>query len=138
MPAAGPLGDGMDPDVRPQDDLFGSVNGGWLATAEIPADRGSYGSFHMLRDQAEEQVRDILAEAAAADSPDANTRKLGAIYGDFLDQERADRLGADPIREDLTAIDDVADLSGFLSLLGRLERGGVPGFSASFVTSDRK
>jgi putative endopeptidase len=139
MAVAGPMHDGMDRDVRPQDDLFGYVNGGWLATAEIPADRGSYGAFHMLRDRAEEQVRDILAEAAAAtDSPDANTRKLGAIYGDFLDEERADRLGADPIRGDLAAIDDVADLSGFLSLLGRLERGGVPGFSASFVTSDRK
>jgi putative endopeptidase len=139
MAATGPLRDGMDPEVRPQDDLFGYVNGGWLATAEIPADRGSYGSFHMLRDRAEEQVRDILAEAAAAtDSPDANTRKLGTIYGDFLDEERADRLGADPIREDLAAIDEVADLSGFLSLLGRLERGGVPGFSSSFVTSDRR
>jgi putative endopeptidase len=139
MAAAGPLRDGMDPDIRPQDDLFGYVNGGWLATAEIPADRGSHGAFHMLRDQAEEQVRDILAEAAAATNPpDANTRKLGAIYGDFLDEERADRLGADPIRDDLAAIDDVGDLSGFLSLLGRLERGGVPGFSASFVTSDRK
>jgi putative endopeptidase len=139
MATAGQFRDGMNTDIRPQDDLFGYVNGAWLATAEIPADRGSYGSFHMLRDQAEEQVRDILAEAASAtDSTDANARKLGAIYGDFLDEERADALGAEPIREDLAAIDDVTDLSGFLSLLGRLERGGVPGFSASYVTSDRK
>jgi putative endopeptidase len=139
MANAGPDGDGMDPDIRPQDDLFGYVNGGWLATAEIPADRSSYGSFHMLRDQAEEQVRDILAEAAAAtDSSDPNVRKLGTIYGDFLDEGRADRLGATPIRDDLAAIDAVIDLSGLLALLGRLERGGVPGFSASYVTSDRK
>jgi putative endopeptidase len=138
MATAGPVRDGMNPDIRPQDDLFGYVNGGWLATAEIPADRGSYGSFHMLRDQAEEQVRDILAEAAATtESNDPDVPKLGAIYGDFLDEKRADRLGADPIRNDLCAIDDVTDLSGFLSLLGRLERGGVPGFSASYVTSDR-
>ena len=31
--------EGMDPDIRPQDDLFGHVNGRWLQTAEIPADK---------------------------------------------------------------------------------------------------
>ena len=29
---------GMDPAVRPQDDLFGHVNGRWLDTEEIPDD----------------------------------------------------------------------------------------------------
>ena len=28
--------EGMNPDIRPQDDLFGHVNGAWLETAEIP------------------------------------------------------------------------------------------------------
>ena len=39
-----PLKSGLDPSqfdksVRPQDDLFRYVNGGWLAKTEIPADR---------------------------------------------------------------------------------------------------
>ena len=34
-----------DTSVRPQDDLFRFVNGQWLATAEIPADRPSSGAF---------------------------------------------------------------------------------------------
>ena len=42
--------DGMDPDIRPQDDLFGHVNGRWLDTAEIPADRSSWGPFAELAD----------------------------------------------------------------------------------------
>ena len=28
-----------DPSIRPQDDLFRHVNGAWLASTEIPADR---------------------------------------------------------------------------------------------------
>ena len=28
----------MNPDIRPQDDLFGHVNGTWLDTTEIPLD----------------------------------------------------------------------------------------------------
>ena len=35
--------EGMDPDVRPQDDLFGHVNGRWLADTDIPSDRSSWG-----------------------------------------------------------------------------------------------
>ncbi len=35
--------DGMDPQIRPQDDLFGHVNGQWLATAEIPVRPGQLG-----------------------------------------------------------------------------------------------
>ena len=41
-----------DSSIRPQDDLFRFVNGGWLATAEIPADRPSSGAFTVLRDEA--------------------------------------------------------------------------------------
>jgi endothelin-converting enzyme/putative endopeptidase len=47
---------GMDPDVRPQDDLFGHVNGRWLATEEIPADRSAWGSFVELAETAEDSL----------------------------------------------------------------------------------
>ena len=40
----------VDPDVRPQDDLFAHVNGRWLATTQIPEDRGRYGTFDVLRE----------------------------------------------------------------------------------------
>ena len=37
--------DGYDPAVRPQDDLFGHVNGRWYDTVEIPADLPGFGQF---------------------------------------------------------------------------------------------
>ena len=55
---------GMDPDIRPQDDLFGHVNGRWLDETEIPSDRSSWGPFVQLADVAEEQVRAIIEELA--------------------------------------------------------------------------
>ena len=57
--------EGMDPSVRPQDDLFGHVNGRWLETAEIPPDRSAWGAFHVLAEEAEQQVKDIIEELAA-------------------------------------------------------------------------
>ena len=50
----------IDPDVRPQDDLFAHVNGRWLATTKIPEDRGRYGTFDVLRETAEQHVREII------------------------------------------------------------------------------
>src|SRR5687767_11580587 len=60
---------GLDPrsfnrEVRPQDDLFQHVNGGWLASTEIPADKASYGAFDILFDKAQEDLRAIVEESA--------------------------------------------------------------------------
>lgn len=35
----------VDANTRPQDDLFGHVNGRWLYEYEIPADRSTDGAF---------------------------------------------------------------------------------------------
>ena len=56
----------VDEHARPQDDLFGHVNGRWLADYEIPADRATDGAFRTLYDRAEEQVRELIMQAAAA------------------------------------------------------------------------
>ena len=69
----------VDPDVRPQDDLFTHVNGRWLRTHEIPEDRSQDGAFRVLRDRAEEQVRAIVEECAAGgDAPGTDAQRIGA------------------------------------------------------------
>lgn len=50
----------LDRAVRPQDDLFGFVNGIWLREHEIPADRAQDGAFRDLRDRAEADVRTLV------------------------------------------------------------------------------
>ena len=55
---------GMDLSVRIQDDLFGHVNGTWLATTEIPSDRSAWGPFVSLADLSEQRVRGIIEELA--------------------------------------------------------------------------
>ncbi|MGQ0736008.1 MAG: hypothetical protein ACT4QD_20435 [Acidobacteriota bacterium] len=50
----------VDKTVRPQDDLFAHVNGGWLAKTDIPADKASYGSFDALVDRAQADLRTIV------------------------------------------------------------------------------
>ena len=51
--------------VRVQDDLFRHVNGKWLDETDIPEDKAIYGSFHMLADDSELAVRELVEDAPA-------------------------------------------------------------------------
>jgi endothelin-converting enzyme/putative endopeptidase len=128
---------GMDPDVRPQDDLFGHVNGRWLATEEIPADRSAWGSFVELAETAEQRVRDIIASCAEQPAePGSNAQKIGDLFASFMDEQRIEDLGAAPLQEPLAEVDAIADLAGLAGFLGRFERRGGSGLFASYVDTD--
>ncbi|WP_153398901.1 M13 family metallopeptidase [Ornithinicoccus halotolerans] len=129
--------DHIDPATRPQDDLFGHVNGRWLQTAEIPADRGRYGAFDLLREQAEADVRALIEEAAAA-HPDPTTAegKVGALYASFMDTARVAELGTAPLDDDLARLAAVADASDVVRESARLQRHGLSGLLDGFVTAD--
>jgi putative endopeptidase len=127
---------GMDLDIRPQDDLFGHVNGTWLAEAEIPSDRASWGPFVMLADIAEEQVRAIIEACAAGEVEGEDAKKIGDLYASFMDTARVDELGITPILGVLAAIDDLHDLRGLSAFLGEFERTGGGGLFGSFVDTD--
>src|SRR5258707_1121657 len=88
--------DELDPGIRPQDDLFRHVNGRWLARTEIPADRARYGTFLLLAEEAENAVREIVEEAASAPAG-SEERKFGDFYASFMDAERAEQLGSQPV-----------------------------------------
>ena len=129
----------FDTTVRPQDDLFRHVNGAWLESTEIPGERASYGAFIQLVDEAEADVRAIIEEVAESDSPDGSeARKIRDLYRSFLDEQKVEELGLEPIAEDLAKVDAVADKAAFLDLMAELQTVGVPGLFAAFVNTDDK
>ena len=66
--------DNFNSETRIQDDLYRHVNGKWLESFEIPADKAIYGSFYRLRDDSESAVKQILEEAIENPSPGRSTR----------------------------------------------------------------
>ncbi len=121
--------------IRPQDDLFRHVNGSWLDNTEIPEDKAVYGSFHMLADDSELAVKAILEEAADDPKPGVS-QQIGDLYSSFLDEERIEKLGSDPIKPGLERIEAINDYSDFFSMIGAFERAGVSGLWGSYVDND--
>ena len=114
----------FDRTVRPQDDLFRYVNGPWLREAQIPEDKALIGAFVVLRDRAEEAVREIVTEEPGED-PDPIRAKIADLYASYMDEQRLEQLGAQPLAEDLAEVDAVQDVRGLSRLFGRLLARGV-------------
>ena len=133
-------------DVRPGDDLFRHVNGRWLADVPIPDDRASNGTFYLLRDAAEQQLREIVEATAASvqaseepdDARNGEEVKVGALYASFMDEARIESLGLAPIAADLAVVDAVADLPGLIRAFGELDRAGSGAPFGFFVNGDAK
>jgi predicted metalloendopeptidase len=130
----------LDTSVRPQDDFFRYVNGTWLKTATIPADRPRYGSFIELAEKSEAALRAILEEAAAAkdSKPGSELRKAGDFYSSFMDTARIEALGVEPVRADLQRIAALTDRQKLPELFAELQRMGVQTPFNLFVMQDAK
>jgi putative endopeptidase len=130
---------GMDLDIRPQDDLFRHVNGRWLDTTDIPADRSAWGSFVVLAEQSEARVRAII-EGLAEGSHEAgsNAQKIGDLFASFMAEDRIEALGAEPLREHLEQVAAVGDLESLAGFVGGLERRGGGGFFGAYVDTDSR
>ena len=139
----------FDPNIRVQDDLFEHVNGKWLETHEIPADRSIDGSMRDLVDKAETQVKAIIEEAAASAAQDAAgaqadgepqsiNAKIGELYASFMDEKHINELGVAPIAGELASIsecDTKAEFARALGVLGRTH--GASAFGV-FINNDAK
>ena len=115
---------GVDKGVRPQDDLFRHVNGRWLLTTEIPADKSNYGAFTALADTARENVRNIIEDAARNPSDDI-ARKIGDFYQSYLNEELINQKGLEPLRAELAAIHGLTTTEEVVIYCGRAGTKGI-------------
>lgn len=105
---SGVIHENMNLSVKPGDDFFSYVNGAWVERTEIPADRSDFGSFGVLRDEAQGNVRAIIEETAQGDYPDGSDEQLvGDLYGSYMNMEKRDELGTSPMRADLERIEAI-------------------------------
>ncbi|HJQ03898.1 MAG TPA: M13-type metalloendopeptidase, partial [Nocardioides sp.] len=127
---------GMDTTIRPQDDLFGHVNGTWLAETEIPSDRSSWGPFVELADRAEEQVKAIITDLASTGGDSEDARKIADLFNSFMDTDRIEAAGVAPAQPLVDAVQGLRDVRDLAAYLGEFERVGGHGLFGSYVDTD--
>jgi putative endopeptidase len=129
----------VDNGIRPQDDFFKHINGKWLATTEIPADKGSFGSFDKLYDDSLEQLRSIvdgLQKSTAA--KDADQQRIADLYTSFMDEAALEGLSLRPLDPEFAKIDAIKDRKEIAGLIAHFNQIGATAPYAPNVHQDAK
>ncbi len=130
---------GFNKQVRPQDDIYDAVNGGWIKATTLPADEAYTGSFKKLYDLSQERSRKIIENAAANPASSAEAQKIGDFYKSFMNEALVEKRGLAPIKADLAQIDALGNSLELVKLLGELQKTGVSvpfGFSVGPDSKD--
>lgn len=80
----------FDANIRPQDDLYRFVNGKWIESCQIPADKSADGSFYVLTENSEKQVRAIIEDCVEGKIEGDLAGKVASLYGAFMDEAQVE------------------------------------------------
>jgi putative endopeptidase len=110
---------GMDPSVRPQDDLYLNTNGTWVKNTQIPADKSAWGAFYELRDRTDHEVRGLIEGLAGTHPADgSNAQKVDDFFRAYVDEAAIDKAGLEPVLASLKDVDSVTDTGHLVGLMG--------------------
>jgi putative endopeptidase len=129
----------FDTSVKPQDDFYQYVNGTWLKTFEIPADKSNYGAFTKIYDEAQVNLRKIIEESAAANSAEGTEeQKVGDFYASYMDSALIEKLGIEPLKEEMQRIESVKSKEEVQKLMSHFQTIGISVPFFYFINQDQK
>jgi len=130
----------LDGNVRPQDNFYQYINGGWLKANEIPADKTAIGSFYDLRDKADEDVKAIIEQLAAAENltPGTDEQKVADLFRSFMATDMLEAAGVKPILPILKAITALDSKESLAKFLGEYSHMGITNPLQAYISVDAK
>ncbi len=113
----------IDETIRPQDDFYRYVNGKWLKSYVMPADKSRYGSFNALRDKSEKDVKNIIDQLAGQTfAKDTDEQKISDLYKSYMDEEQIEAAGMAVIDSDLARIDAINNYDDLLAYMSYADK----------------
>jgi len=130
----------MDINVRPQDNFYRYINGGWMNSNEIPGDKTAIGSFYDLRDKADEDVKVIIEELATTNDlkMGSDEQKVADLFRSYMDSEQRNALGITPIQSILTVINNLENKNDLAEFFGKYSSTGINNPLALYISVDAK
>ncbi|MGL1956446.1 MAG: peptidase M13 [Colwellia sp.] len=130
----------IDTSVRPQDNFYRYINGGWINANEIPADKTSIGSFYDLNDKADEDVKAIIEELAATENLalGSDEQKVADLFRSYMNNEKRNADGITPIQSILSAINNLKTKDDLAKFFGTYSTSGISNPLALYISIDSK
>ena len=101
--------------VRPQDSLYDHVNSNWLDNTPIPDDQVGWGSYMTLREESysnQDMLIKKIIDRIENNNPYISDEelKIANLYKSFIDRDKVNRLGYDPILPELKIISEISNV----------------------------
>ncbi len=116
---SGIVPDWLDKSADPCQDFFAYACGGFTKTAQIPADRASWGAIQIVTKENEEFLRKVLEDLVKKPGD-----KTGMYYAACLDEASIEKAGIAPIQPMLDEIAKVKDAATAAHAIGVLHSEG--------------
>ena len=128
----------IDDGIDAGDDFYRYASGKWLDTFEIPEEFSSYGSFTVLFERSEAQVRKIIEDAAAGRNAAGSVeQKIGDFFASYTDVDAINEKGLDPIAADLEYIANIETHEDVARAMSRADL-ALNSFLGAWVDIDSK
>jgi len=130
----------MDVSIRPQDNFYRYINGGWMNKNNIPDDKTAIGSFYDLRDKADEDVKKIIEDLAATTglTKGSDEQKVADLFRSFMNSEQRNAAGITPIQPIITAINRLQNKNDLAEFFGKYSSYGIKSPLALYISVDAK
>ena len=130
----------FDLSVDPNTDFYFYSNGSWIKNNPIPPEYSSWSSWSELRNKNNEKQRIILEQATTVSSAAkvSNLQKLGDLYFTAMDTVTIEKLGPEPMKEDLAKIDAIQSAEDFQRVFAYLKTFRNGGLFSFFAGQDDK
>ncbi len=129
----------MDTTVAPGQDFFRYACGGWNDAHPLTAEYSRYGTFDMLFENSQKQVRELIESCAAQKgTPGSKEQKIGDLYTLAMDSVKLNNDGVTPVKAQLEEIAAITDKSQIVPMMVKLANCGVGTYFSSYVYADPK
>jgi putative endopeptidase len=126
----------LDKTCKPCDDFYQFAMGGWMKANPIPPEYSTWGSFTVLADKNQQNLRQILEAAAKANAAaGSNEQKIGDFYGSCMDTAAVEAAGTTPIEPELLRI---AQMKGAVDLQVETAQLQKSGYGVLFTFGSRQ
>lgn len=129
----------MDASVKPGDNFYQYVNGGWLKTAVIGATDASAGASLEMYNGTKARVHAILDSVAKTPGTKGSIGQLvGDFYASGMDSAAIEKRGYDPVKPYLAKINAFTDVKSVLQFESDMQKTGHLYIIALSVDADLK
>ncbi len=126
----------FDKSVKPGNDFYTYVNGGWLKKHPLPADKSRYGAFDEIAERNKKRIREILENAMNANAPKGSSeQKIGDFYYSGMDTDAINKAGLKPVQPFFDEVDKLQDKKDVASLLAMFSKKG--GHNLFYIYADQ-